>query len=57
MGAIHPEVMPVILTEPDEWETWLAAPFEEAKVLQRPMPDDALMIVAEGERRDAGAPE
>jgi putative SOS response-associated peptidase YedK len=52
VGAIHPKAMPVILTEPDEWETWLTAPFEEAKGLQRPLSDNALMIVAEGERRD-----
>ena len=52
VGAIHPKAMPVILTEPDEWETWLTAPFEEAKELQRPLSDEALSIVAEGERRD-----
>ena len=52
VGAIHPKAMPVILTEPDEWETWLTAPFEEAKDLQRPLPDEVLSIVAEGERRD-----
>ena len=53
VGAIHPKAMPVILTEPEEWETWLTAPFDEAKELQRPLPDDLLEIVAEGERRDA----
>ena len=52
VGAIHPKAMPVILTEPDEWEAWLTAPFDEAKGLQRPLPDDTLQIVAEGERRD-----
>ncbi len=52
VGAIHPKAMPVILTEPDEWEAWLTAPFDEAKALQRPLPDDVLRIVAEGKRRD-----
>ena len=52
VGAIHPKAMPVILTEPDEWDTWLTAPFEKARALQRPLPEDALTIVAEGERRD-----
>lgn len=49
---IHPKAMPVILTQPDEWETWLTAPTEEAMALQRPLPDDALAIVARGEKRD-----
>ncbi len=30
--AIHPKAMPVILTDPAEWETWLSAPWSEAKV-------------------------
>ncbi len=57
VGAVHPKAMPVILAEPDEWTTWLTAPIDEVQALQRPLPDDALMIVAEGERRDARAPE
>ena len=42
---IHPKAMPVILTEPDEWETWLEAPWDEAKELQRPLGGDLLEVV------------
>jgi putative SOS response-associated peptidase YedK len=52
VGPVHPKAMPVILTEPEEWETWLTAPAEEALQLQRPLPDDALRVVAQGERKD-----
>lgn len=52
VGAIHPKAMPVILTEEHERETWMTAPWEEAKALQRPLPDGALTIVARGEKRD-----
>lgn len=52
VGAVHPKAMPVILTEPDECEAWMTAPWTEAKMLQSPLPDDALQIVARGDRRD-----
>ncbi len=52
---IHAKAMPVILTTPGEIETWLTAPAPEALKLQRPLPDDALRIVARGERRDGPA--
>ena len=44
--------MPVILTTPDEADQWLEADTPEALMLQRPLPDDALMIVASGEKED-----
>jgi putative SOS response-associated peptidase YedK len=52
VGAIHPKAMPVILTTRDEIDRWLTAPAEQALTLQRPLPDDALMIVARGEKKD-----
>lgn len=50
---VHPKAMPVILTTPQEWRHWLTAPSSEALSLQRPLPDGALQIVAEGVREDA----
>lgn len=52
VGAIHPKAMPVILTPPDEVDTWMTAPAEEALNLQRPLSDGALRIVACGMKED-----
>ena len=52
----HEKAMPVILRTPDEVDFWLEAPAPEALALQRPLPDDALVVVARGEKQDA-APE
>jgi putative SOS response-associated peptidase YedK len=54
VGAMHPKAMPVILTTPDEVDTWLSAPWEEAKQLQRKLPDGSLKIVARGTKKDDG---
>ncbi|MEX2520719.1 MAG: hypothetical protein WD969_15455 [Paracoccaceae bacterium] len=46
--------MPVILTTPNEWRRWLAAPVAEAEALQlqRSLADGMLRIVVEGMRAD-----
>jgi putative SOS response-associated peptidase YedK len=44
--------MPVILTTPGEADRWLEADATDALALQRPLPDDALRIVAKGEKED-----
>lgn len=54
VGAIHPKAMPVILRTGAEIDLWMTAPAAEALQLQRPLPDDTLVIVAKGERSDAG---
>jgi putative SOS response-associated peptidase YedK len=55
VAPIHAKAMPVILTTPEEVETWLTAPAPVALELQRPLRDDALRIVARGEKRDGAA--
>jgi putative SOS response-associated peptidase YedK len=50
---IHAKAMPVLLTRPDEWDTWLGGSIGDAAALQRPLPNSALRIVATGEKSDA----
>lgn len=45
VAPIHQKAMPVLLTTKDEVAAWLAAPWEEARALQRHLPDDKLKIV------------
>jgi putative SOS response-associated peptidase YedK len=49
---VHAKAMPVMLTTPEEWDTWLNAPVDEALALQRPLAPERLQIVATGELED-----
>ncbi|MBA8838211.1 SOS response-associated peptidase [Ochrobactrum sp. RH2CCR150] len=40
---VHPKAMPVILRTTEEIDTWLRAPWNEAKDMQKPLPDADLI--------------
>jgi putative SOS response-associated peptidase YedK len=43
--SVHPKAMPVILTDPEEIEVWMTAPWPIARDLQRPLVDGALVVI------------
>ena len=47
-SPIHPKAMPVILTTEGEHEVRMRAPWDEAKALHRPLPNNGLQIVMRG---------
>jgi putative SOS response-associated peptidase YedK len=59
VAPVHPKAMPAILTTPEKVDLWLGGETIEALKLQRPLPDEALRIVARGLKEDRpveGAP-
>ena len=51
VAPIHPKAMPVIL-EPDDYDTWLTAPADEALKLQRPFPAEKMYLAFTGKKKD-----
>ena len=56
VAQANPDAMPVILTTPDEIEIWMTAPWEQAKLLQRPLPPGVLRVVSVGPKEDPPQP-
>jgi putative SOS response-associated peptidase YedK len=47
---IHAKAMPVLLTAPEVWNSWLTGSLADALALQRPLAANLLRIVASGEK-------
>lgn len=45
VAPYHKKAMPVFLRTADEVDTWLRAPWAEARALQRPLPAEDLSVI------------
>ncbi len=55
VAPIHPKAMPVILTTRAEVDLWIEGETPAALALQTLLPDEALAVVAKGEKEDGVA--
>ena len=53
VAPIHPDATPVLLLDEAARDTWMSAPWEIARHLQKPPPAGALKVVATGGKEDA----
>jgi len=53
---VHPKAMPVILRTTEEIDTWLRAPWNEARDMQKPLPDaDLIDLTPSNDNKEAQA--
>ena len=55
VAPIHPKAMPVVLTTSGECDAWMTAPIADALLLQRPLADGTLSVVARSDKQDPPA--